>query len=1135
MRQRRFVAVLGIAVVVLVGVALWLFVQPTTTSVDSKTTTEKVAVGTAATDATKKKAAKSAAARKWERVGTGTVVGVVREYGTERPLAGVEVTLEAGLPGPNETLHAATRADGGFTFASVANFDAWTLRAKAPAPLADAALAGVGVVENRETNLGVVYLAPDFGVPGTVVDEKDGPIAGALVRAVRARTGGSAMDILRLIRELPSRPTAVDSATSAVDGKFELRKVPPGRYDFIVEKTGYQLKVAASEIVNPDAKSRPLKFVLVRGFQLDGKVVRPGGGPVVGIAVVAFHQPNGDRDFNVLDKCFAATDDKGAFKIDGLGAGRYVVAAMPEGEPAVAADDVVVPAKKPVEIVLSGDAWLEGKITGDGDKPVSGAQVYAMRFDGGSPIVGNAKSDGEGRYVLHGLKSGPLQMFLVQAEGFGNYPEDVMKLMNGGGASEVKLVPGRNEKNVSLAKGGVVRGVVQEKDGGAPIPGARVQLGTMLAIFGGSRETTSGADGRFEITSVPKGTAVLMVDKEGWFQPGVNAQSVMMVMGSRMQGGGGSAKDSGKGATIVISDPGQVVERTVELAHGSSLAGTVTSPDGQPVAGAQVSLVLEDSGNGMMGMVAGLFPTPEPRLTDSQGLYQIPGPPPGQKARVVARAAGWLDGRSDAVSCSPGDAKTGVDVKLRQGATLRGRVHDEQGKSIDGAVVRWVAVGGDGSNGGVVDAQDWSIQWRLRSAPPTLTDSDGRFRIPNVETGKLVVEATDARHLPWIARDVQTEEGKPTDVDATLKLGATLDGRVLGVDGGPRSGASVSWSKKSAEGEAYDPLQDNSGSTLTDSGGAFHLEGLAPGAYELTARAEGAAPSDPQTASAGGQVVTLQLAQAFTVTGFVKTKDGAAVAEADVQLVKRTITPKDGGGTDESTREVESAQTGAAGDFELKNVPAGTYELHVGSSGWRPGTRPNFVATTVKDVPAGKQGLVVEVEPGLTIAGTIFGEDGQPAGDGYVWANRVDPTPGGNDWVNAQIDAGKFELVGLTAGKYHVNVNAGGRRKTIVVEAGTSDARIEFAGGGSVRVHVTSDSGAASGAWVSASNESGGGQAMTDANGDCEIKSLAEGSYSVQASLRSGETFLHAQQDGVQVRSSGAVDVSLALAKPQQK
>jgi protocatechuate 3,4-dioxygenase beta subunit len=614
-----------------------------------------------------------------------------------------------------------------------------------------------------------------------------------------------------------------------------------------------------------------------------------------------------------------------------------------------------------------------------------------------------------------------------------------------------------------------------------------------------------------------------MVSKEGWFQPGVSAQSLMMVF-ARGQGGS-AAKDSGKGATVVISEPGQVIERTMELAHGSSLSGVVSTPDGQPVSGAQVSLVLEGDNNGMGRMLNGLFPMPEPRLTDAQGHYEIPGPPPGEKARVDARSTGYLDGKSDVVTCSPGDAKTGIDVKLRQGATLTGKVHDENGRPIDGALVRWTSI--------AEDAEEWSVRWRLRSATPSVTDSKGEFRIPNVETGKLALQATDTRHLSWSSNQVAAEDGKDATFDIVLKSGGTLDGRVLGSDGKGASGATVSFDRKGDKPSDADPYMEDNGEVTADTAGNFHAEALIPGRYSLVAKASGAAPSEAVESESGGAGITLQLTPAFTISGAVRMKSGGGVGDVEVALVKHVTGKDDDGKATDTTSEVESVRTNADGSFELKDVPGGTYELHV-RVGWGASPRPNVLPTVVKDVPAGRQALTIEVEPGLSISGTVVGEDGKPVLAGWVWANSDEPNSSFQG-VGDSIDDGTFEVTGLPPGKYRLSFNTGGQQKSQIAEAGAKDVKVEFGGGGSIKLLVTKDGVAAPNAWVSAQGDAGQqGSARTDADGRAEIKGLGAGTYTVQVGTTADGVQLHAQQENVVVVvGTATAEIALALEKRQ--
>lgn len=1129
MGQKGVLAAVGLGIAALVGAALWLTLgggdspepeapPPTDSAPAARKPEERAA----------EPRKRAGAGKKWISLGDGSVVGSVHEYGTERPLGGLDVTLAAVDAGPSRTLSTKTKEDGTFAFEDVPNFDDWLLRVDVSEPLADLELAGVGVVENRQTSLGVLYVTPAFSVPGIVVDEKGAPVAGAEVRALRARPAGAQLDILRLIRELPTDTPAVDKATTGPDGRFRLTKTPPGSYDFRVVARTFQIGIEKGAIVNPDAERREMRFVLSKGFEIDGRVVRKGPGTVEGINVVGFRQPQGEMDFLVLDRTFATTDAEGKFRLEGLGGGTYIVAATPEGEPFVVVDDVQVPSRSAVEIVLEGDAWVEGRVTGRGGAPVDGAQVYIAKFEG-NPVVGTARTDAEGRYTIRGLRSGPVQLFLVQAEGYATWPQDVMSALMGGGGTAEPLQKGRNVRDAALEAGGVVRGTVRVQGTEEPIAGVRVELWSALAMLGGSRMATTGTDGKFEITSAPIGETVLLLSKDGWFQPGVNTMSLMMMLGGG-RGGAKPAPDTGRGPKVSITEAGQTVERVLEMAKGSTVAGQVVSPAGEPVSGARVELVPESDAGGMMEAIGQIFRNGEPRLTDAEGRFEMPGPPPGQKMKVLAKAQGFLEGTSDAFAAKPGDRVEGVVAKLRQGGTIEGRVTDERGAPIEGALVKWLAK----------PEQDWGLQWQLRNARPTVTDADGRYRAAHVETGKVVVQFTHTRYLADTRTDVVLEEGRPVTLDAKLAAGKTLTGRVVGPDGKPVAGARVTAQMGAVPGqEQLDRYVDTTPDTTTDAQGAFTFEGLYPTSYGVRAESKGYAPSELVETTAGAESLTLRLQPALRVAGFVKCQ-GAPVANANVQVMR--VGPVSGvtgrvvsSGGGEARSEVGEARTDAQGAFVVEDIPGGTYEIDVASRWGSP--RANILPRTVKEVVAGTENLVIEVEPGLSIAGTVLLESGDPAAQGWVnvWSVSTDGKPvenPSNGW--GPVEAGSFEIVGLRPGTYEVNVNVEGQaQRRVRAEAGTADLRIQLGAGGKITGRVLLPDGtAAAGCWVNAQSPEGGSGDQTDDQGAYEIKGLAPATYSVSA-WAPQEGGMQGSAEGIDVRADQTTQVpDLTVRKP---
>ena len=1047
---------------------------------------------------------RAASGPRWIRRGAGTLTGRVREYGTDRALGGIAITVEAGTPGPDASVAVTTAADGSFVVDAIDEFDGWTLRAKAPAPLADAELVGIRVTTGRQTDVGTVYLAPAFAVPGIVVDERGAPVEGADVMAARHAPETGRIDILRILRELAQRPASIDRTTSGADGKFKLTRLVPGTYEVAAQKAGFAHAVEESVLVTPESASQEIRLVLRKGLAAQGRVSRKGGAPVAGATIVAFTEPRGNT-FDPYTKGFATTDAAGEFRLDGLLPGRYIVAATPEGEPSVINDKLRIPATAPVEIVLDGDASLEGTVTGPDDKPVAGAQLMVVSEQAMS--FGSAVTDENGKYVLRGLVSGSQSALVISAEGLARYPADMSNPFKGKAAG-LSLTPGANRKDVKLLGGATVRGTVREQGTGAAAAGVRVQIIDTGFRMGSSRGATTDAAGAFTIAGVSPGTVVLTATKEGWYQPDVTSETMMTVLSS------GPTTAPATGAVVVIAEDATAVDRDLEIARTGEIRGRVDAPDGSPAAGAQVSLATEGNTDSMSMLVG---TDVEPRVSDATGTFVLPAPAPGRTVRVVAKRYGLAPGRSDPISGAAGADVAGIVIRLRTPAVLEGRVTDAAGKPIDGATIRWTA---DGS----------------RDARTTATGADGAWRAADLEPAKYALTATHPRYVPWMAKDVIAEEGKSLTLDATLQLGAVVAGTVLGPDGNPVAGAVVDLKSKAKRTESsMDGASDGRDAVVSGADGSFAAEGLATGPYSVQARADGFVASERIDVDAPASSVTLRLAKAFTITGVVRVRGGEPVAGMDVraQSPSKQPAPSDGrpGGLVRPTI-TATARTDADGAFVLKGLAEGSYELRVDPDSSR-GPRPNVLPVTVPGVVAGRSDVVVEMPPGLVISGTVVRADGSLAPTGRVSADiqRQKGVPNVADGARGSvaITDGHFEIVGLAAGTFDVKVNVEDHaKKELTATSGTTGLRIELFAGGTLQGRaLLADGTPAIGATASASGPAGDGWVRTDSEGRYTIRALAEGSYSVQVRLfiTADRTWMRGSVAGQSVRDGAATDV----------
>jgi hypothetical protein len=702
---------------------------------------------------------------------------VVDEAG--HPVAGARITLQhvsvsigpLGDPLDNDLYHAVSGADGRFTVApalAAADFERVEVIVEAAGLLSletDRALPkGAGPAD-----LGRLVLSRGKTASGRVTDPAGRPVAGATIWKGPSKGGYPGAEA----------PLAV----SGPDGAFTFPTLPGSTEsrDLLVCHDG-----DLGEQVTWNARATaPLAIVLHPAGHIRGRVVAADGTPVAG-AFVAYSNPQEAATDAIppRDDCAdhpdwgVETDARGRFTLTPPRTTWYDLEARADGHPWTSLgrrlhveEGVTIYG---IEIWLPAGATVSGRVLTPAGEPLAGARVFASS----SHDQHRAVADGTGGYRLSGVGSG--RHSLVAEIGEGEESSQAER--------EIDVVPGENRVDLTLVRKVTyeVRGRVVGPDG-LPVPGARVSKNLEESFS--VPHAIAGDDGSF-VLRLAAGAHRLAAEREGFASgvatvqvaaAGVDGIEIQLSRGCAVTGrvlglapgvraGVSATPPAGSGLPFLAggTDP-EGRFRIEHLAPGEwtlaaealprEASGKVTLAPGGPCADEEVDLALPE-GFEVRGRVAD--PAGQPLAdvwvyldstrgyrarTGEDGAFAVSVP--NGTWKVGATVAGFFLAAPLPLQVDGGPVD-GVEVVLRPGATVRGRV---SGVAPGDPVEVWAAGPGDLASG-----------W---------TDDDGTYRLDGLAPGEWTVSAalTDEHRVRRheVSRTVAVPAG-PAEVTLDLTL-----------------------------------------------------------------------------------------------------------------------------------------------------------------------------------------------------------------------------------------------------------------------------------------------------------------------------------------------------------------------------
>ncbi|NUM55395.1 MAG: carboxypeptidase regulatory-like domain-containing protein [Candidatus Hydrogenedentes bacterium] len=651
-----------------------------------------------------------------------------------------------------------------------------------------------------------------------------------------------------------------------------------------------------------------------------------------------------------------------------------------------------------------------------------------------------------------------------------------------------ELAANRTASASSVAGDGTITGVAKDAAGDM-VAGATVRILPVgwknyeaRPSDASTFETQTDNDGKFSFSKVPLKTSI-----------GIEAELGPLY-----------AVDS-----TYVGERTKTAEIELTLEQSAHIAGTVVSPEGEPVAGAALYAARwkEQAGEENLPRIETEITR---QVTDESGAFRFPHVPTGS-FQFLVKSDAYAPLLTDWVVSGTDDAK----FSLRNGGTIAGRVVYAGTREPAGKV-------------NVIANTNLSREGQRQESA-----TDGSFVFSNLR---------DAEYRLAIESETLTLTKEPEKI--TLAPTQSLDGIEIEIDkGGVVSGfvrdAATSKGVRNARIQLY--TESRGGGTIrtskdatTEEDGLYTITGLPSGSYTIyVTEAEGYVADDYNkrqiisvTAGQSIEDVDFTLESGTSIAGRVVDEAGEPVpqarvsvaakrggryanAESDVNglftvmgvtvaselfvraekkgLVSKPVGPFDtssgpvgdvtitvvkeatisGVVVDESGKPIPKAQvipyrvekenqgfgspverSNEKGEFKLGRLAEGEYQLQavIGDGSWMRNPNEEIIRVASGEEKTGVR-VVVKEAGGLSIAGRVTDEDGKPVRNANIWASG----PGSHSSGRTGED-GRYKIAGLKEGNFYVSVQASGysRGNLNDIPAGSEDVDIVLKGTGKI-------------------------------------------------------------------------------------